>query len=79
MNPASRRDYQLTLIGDMDEDFITSYCPQGTTQHSENGLTHLEDIHTDQSGMIGLLRHLHNLGYTILEMTARTTPSNGKD
>jgi len=34
------------------------------------------DVHTDQSGMIGLVRRLHGLGITILEL--QILPEVGK-
>ena len=70
-NPASHRDlrcYQIKISGQLDGDFVTFYCPPETTLQHENDMTVLSDIHTDQSGILGLIRHLHNLGYTILSM-----------
>ena len=58
--------YRLQLRGRVDADFVTSFCPQGTTLRLEDSTTVLENIQTDQSGIVGLIRHLHNLGCVIL-------------
>lgn len=58
--------YQIRLRGQLDDEFVASFCPAGTTlTHGEN-VTLLSNIETDQSGIMGLVRHLHNLGCTIL-------------
>jgi hypothetical protein len=61
--------YQIKLRGYLDEDFAAAYCPPGTQISTENEVTTLGNLQTDQSGIIGLLRHLHGLGCTILELT----------
>jgi hypothetical protein len=63
------RCYQLKLAGPLDEEFVRSFCPPGLTLEHEGDTTVLSNILTDQSGIIGLIRHLHNLGCTILTMT----------
>ncbi len=61
--------YQLKLAGSLDEEFVRSFCPPGLTLDHEGDMTILSNILTDQSGVIGLIRRLHNLGCTILAMT----------
>jgi len=61
--------YQIKLRGYLDDDFAAAYCPPKTQVSNENDVTTLGNLQTDQSGIIGLLRHLHGLGCTILEMT----------
>ncbi len=63
-----RRVYRLRLAGRLDEEFVAAYCPAGTLLREEEQATVLADICTDQSGFVGLIRHLHNLGITILTM-----------
>lgn len=58
--------YQIRLRGQMDEDFANAFCPAGTLRTDEGETTLLANICTDQSGIIGLIRTLHNLGCTIL-------------
>lgn len=64
------RTYTLKLRGDLDEDFATSFCPPETTlSRAEETLT-LSNLHTDQSGLIGLIRQLHNLGHVIISLNS---------
>jgi hypothetical protein len=62
------RLYTLKLTGTLEDEFTNSYCPAGTVLLRENGTVTLSNMRTDQSGIIGLIRHLHNLGYTILSL-----------
>ena len=66
------RSYTLKLSGTLDDDFITSFCPSKTTVLCENGTTSLSNIRTDQSGILGLIRHLHNLGCVILSLNSES-------
>ncbi|HRJ40304.1 MAG: hypothetical protein KJZ86_27215 [Caldilineaceae bacterium] len=58
--------YQMRIAGRLDDEFVTSFCPAGTEATWDADGTRLERIETDQSGIIGLIRSLHNLGCTIL-------------
>lgn len=69
MSPDELRTYSLKLSGSLDDDFLSAYCPAGASLAQCNECTRLENLQTDQSGIIGLLRHLHNLGCVILEMS----------
>ncbi|MFP4344413.1 MAG: hypothetical protein ACLFU8_06965 [Anaerolineales bacterium] len=60
------RSYQIRLQGQLDEGFVASFCPEGTCLTREGDTTLLTNIVTDQSGIMGLIRHLHNLGCTLL-------------
>ncbi len=64
------RCYTLKLSGTLEDEFTSSYCPAGTVLIYENGTTSLSNIRADQSGIIGLIRHLHNLGCTILSLNS---------
>lgn len=70
MNIATAHAYRLKILGPLDDDFVTSYCPEGTMLSVEGDLSLLDRICADQSAVIGLLRHLHNMGCTIVEMTS---------
>ncbi len=65
---SDNRLYTLTFSGTLDDDFLASYCPEGTTLNTVNEIAVLDHIRTDQSGIIGLIRHLHNLGCVILHL-----------
>jgi hypothetical protein len=62
------RSYTIKLSGESEDDFLASFCPAGTTLEHQEGNTLLSNICTDQSGILGLIRYLHNMGYTILEL-----------
>lgn len=67
MTPASdNRYYFLEISGMLDEDFLASYCPKGTTMTVQNNHIYLTNLHTDQSGIIGIIRQLHNFGCILL-------------
>ncbi len=66
---SDNRSYTLTFSGTLDDDFLASYCPEGTTLTSATGIATLDHIRTDQSGIIGLIRHLHNLSCVILQVS----------
>jgi hypothetical protein len=67
-NPQDQRIYCLTLQGGVDEEFVAAYCPAGTTLTRAGAVTCLANIHADQTSIVGLVRHLHNLGCTILAL-----------
>ncbi|GIV65656.1 MAG: hypothetical protein AB1457_17610 [Chloroflexota bacterium] len=63
--PHSER-YRIIIKGAMDEEFLRDYCAPGFTLTYSTGRTTLSNIRTDQAGMVGLIRRLHNLGVTVL-------------
>ncbi len=67
-NPQDQRIYCLTLQGGVDEEFVAAYCPAGTALTRAGDVIRLANIHADQAGIVGLVRHLHNLGCTILAL-----------
>lgn len=62
--------YTLTFAGAVDEDFLASFCPEGTTATAVDHRTTLTHLRTDQAGVIGVIRRLHNLGCTLLYLCA---------
>lgn len=62
------RIYSLTISGTLDDDFLSAYCPDGTTLVRCGDCTLLENLPADQAGILGLLRALHNLGLTVIKM-----------
>lgn len=65
-NPATRpngkRTYTLILHGELDADFVSAFCPPGTALLMEGKTIRLTNLCVDQSGLLGVLRSLHNLG-----------------
>ena len=62
------RAYRITLRGRVDEEFVAAYCPAGTLLICDGEATRLCNICADQSAIVGLVRHLHNLGCTIVAL-----------
>ena len=71
---SDNRLYTLTFSGTLDDDFLASYCPEGTTLTTDDGIAILDHVRADQSGIIGLIRNLHNLGCVILQVTTTKDP-----
>jgi hypothetical protein len=68
MSPYHSRTYALTLTGGLDDDFLAAYCPAGAILTRCGDSILLENLHTDQAGILGILRTLHNLGLIITQM-----------
>ena len=63
--------YQVEMQGRVDVDWLQSF--DSSVEISANEGRQVQDItvlnvHTDQSGIIGLVRRLHGLGMTILSL-----------
>jgi hypothetical protein len=63
--------YHIEVRGRVDVDWLQSF--DGSAKISVDETRQMEDItvltmHTDQSGMVGLVRRLHGLGMTILQL-----------
>jgi hypothetical protein len=68
-DPATR--YRIEVRGRVDLDWLQSF--DSSTEILVEDTAQMEDItvfkvHTDQSGIVGLLRRLHGLGLTILQL-----------
>lgn len=63
-----RRVYSIVVRGQVDEEFVVAYCPAATKMTWDGDATRLSNIHTDQAGIVGLVRHLHSLGYVVLSL-----------
>ncbi len=60
--------YHIDVHGPVALDDLNAMSPLPlTVVHEDDVVTQLA-VHTDQSGVIGLLRHLHGLGFVILSM-----------
>ena len=60
--------YHVRLHGQVDEAEINAMSPLNMAAVQVDGDATLFSIRTDQSGLIGLMRHLHALGFVILSI-----------
>ena len=71
--------YQIELGGRLDEDDLTQASPfQMTLLHQSEEATSFT-VRTDQSGLIGLLRHLHGRGLTLLAVDCQRSAGQAQD
>lgn len=60
--------YHVEVKGEVNEAALNASSPSKVQAgRVKAGTTHLT-IHTDQSGLIGLLRHLHQQGFVLLSV-----------
>lgn len=60
--------YQIKVRGRIDENDVNATSPvQMTVVHQDPDCT-LFSVHADQSGLVGLIRHLHGRGLLLLSM-----------
>jgi hypothetical protein len=65
--------YHIQLRGQVDEGEINAMSPlQMTVQRADTTAT-LFTVRTDQSGLIGLMRHLHGLGFVLVSVSRADT------
>jgi len=67
----SATHYRIEVQGRVDVDWLQSF--DGSVEISADEIRQMEDItvlnaHTDQSGIVGLVRRLHGLGMVILQL-----------
>jgi len=62
------RTCTLTLPGELHADFASTFCPPETMFVRGAKTLRLANLRLDQSGLIGLLRHLHNVGCVSLAL-----------
>lgn len=61
-------NYRVRIAGRVDESELNTSSPlEMRVERVEVDSTWLS-VHTDQSGLIGLMRHLHGLGFVFLSM-----------
>lgn len=66
------RIYSLTLASELDAEFIAAHCPAGTALARRGKNTRLDNLETDQAGILGIIRALHNLGILVLQLNTST-------
>ncbi len=72
--------YRLEVQGRVDVDWLQSFDSSAEINDDETGQTEditVLDVHTDQSGIIGLVRRLHGLAITILQF--QIVSNEGRD
>ena len=63
--------YQIELRGRVELDWLQGFDENAQIiidETNKMGNATLLDVHTDQSGIVGLVRGLHGLGMTILQL-----------
>lgn len=60
--------YYILLDGPVDEEELNATSPFQLTAHALDLSTTCLQVHTDQSGLIGLLRHLHGQGLVLFSL-----------
>ena len=58
--------YHIQLRGQLDEAEVNEMSPLHLEREGGDSAVTQFSIDTDQSGLIGLMRHLHGLGYVFL-------------
>jgi hypothetical protein len=66
-----RRTYQIKVHGQIDEDDLNAISPFRIRLVSARETATRFTVQTDQSGLIGLLRHLHGRGLIILSISCK--------
>lgn len=59
--------YHIQIAGQASEADINAASPLRLSVEQSSSTT-LLTVHTDQSGLIGLIRHLHGLGFVLLSI-----------
>lgn len=60
--------YQIKVRGLMDENDLNAMSPVQMTVVWADAASMLFTVHTDQSGLVGLIRHLHERGLALLSV-----------
>ena len=66
--------YQIEVRGQVEANDLNALSPlQATVMQEDATITRLA-VHTDQSGLIGLMRYLHGSGFIILSLSRSCCP-----
>jgi hypothetical protein len=63
--------YLIKIQGSVDSSFFDWFGPfeiASTVEEGEQTVTTLSGFITDQAGLVGLIRHLHGLGFVLLSI-----------
>jgi hypothetical protein len=61
--------YHVEVCGQVDENVFNATSPLQMTVVRVDTAATLFTIRTDQSGLVGLIRHLHGQGFVLLSVT----------
>ena len=62
-------EYQIEVQGQMDQGVFNSTSPIQVHVDRVEDMTTLLTVHADQSGLVGLIRHLHHQGFVLLSFS----------
>jgi hypothetical protein len=65
-----RRVYRIEIAGQITESDILAFSPPGAKIEPAGETCSVLTVLTDQSGLVGLIRHLHGLGLVLLAFTS---------
>jgi hypothetical protein len=65
-----QRLYRIHIAGQVAESDIAAFSPPGTTIEPAGEAGTILTVRTDQSGLVGLIRQLHGLGFVLLAFTS---------
>ena len=71
--------YHIQLRGQVDEGEINAMSPFRMTVKRTDAASTLFAVCTDQSGLVGLLRHLHGLGLVFLSVSRLDTDTTNTE
>lgn len=60
--------YAIKVKGYVDQNDLNATSPVNLSVESDNEIATILSACTDQSGLIGILRHLHSMGYVIISV-----------
>ena len=63
--------YNIQVQGQMDEKDFNGTSPLRVIVKRTDSAATLFTLHADQSGLVGLIRHLHHQGFVILSMSRK--------
>ena len=61
--------YQILIGGQVAESEIAAFSPPGWKIELDGATSSRMTIQTDQSGLVGLIRHLHGLGLELITIS----------
>ena len=64
--------YHVEVLGPLDEGAFNATSPLALTVVRQDPGATLSSVCADQSGLIGLLRHLHRQGFLLLSVSRRS-------
>ncbi len=71
--------YHIQLRGQVDEGEINAMSPVQIAVVRDDQAATLLTVCTDQSGIVGLLRHLHGLGFVLVSVSRADTDESAID